>query len=75
MKGTAKVVVRLTRHEQRKALPILLHHSPGMILRGGIYIISAAAARALQSAGVRFTLICSEGEPLAEKEIAAGRRI
>ena len=51
------VVIRLSRREELKALPILLRHSPATILRGRIYIIRLDAARALRAAGVNFTVL------------------
>ena len=51
------VVIRLTREEELKALPILLRHSPGTILKGRLYIIREDAARALRDASIKFTLI------------------
>jgi hypothetical protein len=51
------VVVRFSRRAELRALPILLRHSPGTILRGGFYIIRDDAARALRDAGVKFTLV------------------
>ncbi len=58
-----KVVIRLTEREELKALPILLRHSVGMMLRDGSYVISADAARALREAGVTFEVISSEANP------------
>jgi hypothetical protein len=51
------VVIRLSQKEELKALPILLRHSPGTILKGRLYIIREDAARALRDAGIKFTLI------------------
>ncbi len=54
-----KVVIRLTEREEAKALPILLRHSPGVVLPGRTYVLGGEAVRALREAGVRFT----EGGP------------
>ena len=51
------VVIRFSRKEELKALPILLRHSPGTILQGRLYIIREDAARALRDAGIKFTLM------------------
>ena len=51
------VVIRFSRKEELKALPILLRHSPGTILKGRLYIIREDAARAVRDAGVKFTLV------------------
>ncbi len=58
-----KVVIRLSAREERNALPILLRHSPGMMLPGRTYVIDVEAAGALRDAGVRFTVVCSEANP------------
>jgi hypothetical protein len=55
-----KVIIRLSAREELRAIPILLRHSAGMGLPNGTYVISAAAARALHGAGVRFTELGSE---------------
>jgi hypothetical protein len=52
-----KAVVQFSHEEERKALPILLRHSPGMILRKRTYILSDAAVRGLRTAGITFTQI------------------
>jgi hypothetical protein len=50
-----KVLVQFSTHEEAKALPVLLRHSPGMALPERKYVISADAAQALREAGVGFT--------------------
>ncbi|HKI37085.1 MAG TPA: hypothetical protein VKA46_34850 [Gemmataceae bacterium] len=70
-----KVVIRLTEREELKALPILLRHSVGMMLRDGSYVITAEAARALRDAGVRFAVLSSEADPPAREGAEAGERI
>jgi hypothetical protein len=70
-----KIVIRLTEREELKALPILLRHSVGMMLRDGSYVISADAARALRDAGVTFEVISSEANPPAPEGAEAGERI
>jgi hypothetical protein len=71
-----KVAIRMTERQSLKAWPILVEHSPGMVLPGRIYLISVAAARALQSAaGIRFTLLCRESDPPTEEDVAAGKQI
>jgi hypothetical protein len=53
----SKVVIRMSAKEEVKALPILLRHSPGMILPERTYILGDAAVQALREAGIRFTEI------------------
>ena len=54
-----KMMIRLSAREERKALPILLRHSPGTILPNRTYIISLDAAKALRDAGLKFAELCS----------------
>ncbi len=52
-----KVAVQFSKREEAKALDILLRHSPGMILRNRIYVISEEAVRALRRARVKFIFL------------------
>jgi hypothetical protein len=70
-----KVMIRLSRREELKALPILLRHSPGMALPDRTYVISTEAARALRDAGVRFTELASEANPPEMDGATRGERI
>jgi hypothetical protein len=45
-------VIRLSVREEAKALPILLRHSPGMVLPNRTYVVSELAVEALRIAGV-----------------------
>jgi hypothetical protein len=49
-----KIIIRMTKRQELKPLPILLRHSPGMVLPNRTYVISAEAVSALRSAGVKF---------------------
>lgn len=69
------VVIRLNAAEERKALPILLRHSPGIILPGRTYVLSPEAVRALQDAGVRFTRVGGETDPPSVPGVPAGERV
>ena len=55
-----KVIVHMTKEEEAKALPILLRHSPGMILPNRTYVLSEDALRALRTAGVGFVELSRE---------------
>ena len=70
-----KVIVRFTKREELKALPILLRHSPGMMLRDNVYIIETEAAHALRDAGVKFKVLTSEVDPPSSEGAEAGERI
>jgi hypothetical protein len=54
-KAPMNVVIRLTSREEAKALPILLRHSPGVVLPDRTYVLREEAVRALRAAGVRVT--------------------
>lgn len=70
-----KVIVRFSAKEELKALPILLRHSPGMVLPDRTYIINAEAARTLRDAGIRFTELASDRDPPSVEGAASGERI
>jgi len=57
-----KLVIRLSKGEEAKALPILLRHSPGMVLRDRTYVLNSEAVSALRDAGVRFEELNTEGD-------------
>jgi hypothetical protein len=50
-----KVVIRMSKRQELRALPILLRHSPGIVLPNRTYIISVEAVSALRSSGIKFT--------------------
>jgi hypothetical protein len=70
-----KVVIQLTERQEKKALPILLRHSPGMILPDRTYVLSAEAVRALREAGVRFTEVTREAGSPGLEGVGSGERI
>ena len=70
-----KVVIHLSSAEELKAIPILLRHSSGSILRDRTYVISDAAAKALRTAGVRFLELSRESNVPVLEGAAACERI
>jgi hypothetical protein len=56
-----RVAIRLSVREEAKALPIILRHSPGMILPNRTYVITAEAMRKLQQAGIELTQLEARG--------------
>lgn len=70
-----KVVIQLSEEEELKALPILLRHSPGMMLRNGTYVISTDAARRLRQEGVQFTELGREASAPGLEGVGSGERI
>jgi hypothetical protein len=69
------VAVQLTEEEEAKALPILLRHSPGMILPNRTYLVSREAMGQLQHAGVQFIVLSRNSAVPSLEEVASGERI
>ena len=55
-----KLAIRFSKSEEAKALPILLRHSPGMVLPDRTYVLNAAAVSALREAGIGFEELSTE---------------
>ena len=70
-----EVVIRLSKQEEAKALPILLRHSAGVVLPDRTYVLDRAAAQALHDAGVVFRELNRTGVVAASEGAAAGERI
>ena len=68
------IIIQLSKEEEAKALPILLRHSPGMILPERTYVLSEEVVGQLQKAGIRFTQESREA-PAALLEEVAGERV
>jgi hypothetical protein len=68
-----KVIIHLTLEEEVKALPILLRHSPGMVLPNRTYVLSEDALRALRSAGIRFSEVSREAVAPGLEEVVGER--
>lgn len=70
-----KIVIQLSSREEAKALPILLRHSPGMVLPNRTYVLNEAAVQALRQAGVHFTELSREGVAPGLEGAATGERV
>lgn len=70
-----KVVIRMTPQEEERALPLLLRHSPGIVLQDGTYILSRESVESLRNSGVTFTEVGRDEQPLTAAEVSAGERI
>ena len=68
-----KVAIHLSRDEEAKALPILLRHSPGMVLAHQTYVLSEDAIKCLRKAGIRFSEISREASAPGLEEVAGER--
>ena len=69
-----KVIIHLSEEEELKALPLLLRHSPGMVLPNRTYILSEEALKALRSNGIRYSEVSREAVAPSLEE-AAGERV
>jgi hypothetical protein len=72
--SVVKVIIQLTPDQEAKALPILLRHSPGMVLPGHIYVLSEDAMKALRNGGIRFSELSREAAAPRLEE-ALGERV
>jgi hypothetical protein len=70
-----KVVIRMSKRAEAKALPLLLRHSPGMVLPNRTYVITEQAAAALRHANVRFTEISRDAVSPNAEGVLLGERI
>jgi len=70
-----KLAVRFSKTEEAKALPILLRHSPGMVLPDRAYVLTAEAVSALRDAGVRFEELSTEADAPSLAGATIGARI
>ncbi len=70
-----KVAVRFSKTEEAKALPIVLRHSPGMVLPERTYVLNAEAVSALREAGVRFEQLSIEANAPSLAGAVSGARI
>ncbi len=68
-----KIIIQLTREEEAKALPILLRHSPGMILPERTYVLPEDVVGRLQTAGIQFTQLSREALAPSLEEVAGER--
>lgn len=70
-----ETVIELSKREEAKALPILLRHSPGVVLPNRTYVLSRLAVQALRDASIAFRVLSrTEIAPLSE-EAASGERV
>ncbi len=68
-----KTIIQLSIEEEAKALPILLRHSPGMILPDRTYVLEENVVGRLRHAGIHFTQLSREAAPSLEE--VAGERV
>jgi hypothetical protein len=69
-----KVIIHLTKEDETKALPILLRHSPGMVLPNRTYVLSEDALKALRARGIHYSEVSREAASPSLEE-AAGERV
>ena len=68
-----KVIIQLSEDQEANALPILLRHSPGMVLPNRTYVLSENALRALRDAGIRVSELSREAAAPRLEETAGER--
>jgi hypothetical protein len=68
-----KIIIQLSTEEEAKAMPILLRHSPGMILPERTYVLGEDAVGSLRKAGVQFTQLSREALAPSLEEVAGER--
>ncbi len=68
-------VIQFSDREEAKALPILLRHSPGIVLPNRIYVLSYEAVDELQNAGIVFREISRTGLAPVGEGVTPGERI
>jgi hypothetical protein len=73
LKRGVKVIVKLDEEEELKALPLLLHHSAGMILPNRTYILPEDALEILRAKCVRYCVVCREAVEPSLQEIVGER--
>lgn len=72
-KFAMKVIIHLTKEEEKNALPLLLRHSPGMVLLNRTYVLSEDAVRALRKAGIGFSELSREALAPSLEEVLGDR--
>ena len=70
-----KIVIQMAEREELKALPILLRHSPDMMLRNGTYLLSREAVHKLRDGGVYFAELGREAGAPGPERVGSGERI
>ena len=69
-----KVVVRFTAKQEAKALPVILRHSPGVVLPRRTYILSEAVVKMLTQEGIQFNEISRDAmSPIETGALTGGR--
>lgn len=69
-----KVIIHLTEEDELKALPLLLRHSPGMVLPNRTYVLSEDVLKTLRTRGIRYSEVSREAVAPSLQE-AAGERV
>jgi len=70
-----KAVIRFTKTEEARALPILLRHSPGTVLPDRTYVLDEEAVALLRGSNIRFVRLNSESSAPSLEGVGSGERI
>lgn len=68
-----KIIIQLSREAEAKALPIVLRHSPGMILPERTYVLPEEVVGRLRNAGIEFAQLSREAVAPSLEEVAGER--
>jgi len=69
------MVLRFSKSEEAKALPILLRHSPGMVLPDRTYVLTQQAVETLRAAGIHFEELGAETDAPSLAGAGTGERV
>ena len=69
------IVLQFTADEEAKALPVLLRHSPGMVLSNRRYVVENSVVQALRDVGIAFREISPQLHMPVFEDVPIGERI
>ena len=69
-----KVIVRFSERQGLRGVPILLRHSPGMVLPNRTYVLQQKAVQALRTARICIIDISAEANAPNARGVASERR-
>ncbi|MCR4415780.1 MAG: hypothetical protein NUV77_25480 [Thermoguttaceae bacterium] len=70
-----KAIIRFTKPEEARALPILLRHSSGAILPDRTYVLDEEAVAELRKSGIHFVALTRESDAPRLEGAGSGERV
>jgi hypothetical protein len=70
-----KTVIQFTKPEEVRALPIILRHSAGTILRNRTYVLDEEAVVELRASGINFVTLSRESQAPRLEGVGSGERV